>query len=160
MIKFDLSKVEFSRNDLRLGIKVPKYLTEELAYFMGFHVEDGCMTINKRDHAIDYCLQYEGHKINEDKFYKEILGPLIKKIFCKEISISNNRTAICFRSKVIVSFLNCCCQITLSPKKNIVVSEIVFNSPNNIKQSFLRGLADTDFSLVFKNSGKNPVISH
>ena len=40
-MKFDLSKVEFSRNDLRLEIKVPKKLTKELAYYIGIHVGDG-----------------------------------------------------------------------------------------------------------------------
>ena len=41
MKKFDLSKVEHSKNDIKLSIEIPKYLTEDLAYFLGFHVGDG-----------------------------------------------------------------------------------------------------------------------
>jgi intein/homing endonuclease len=161
--KIDLSKVEFSRNDLKLGIKVPEYLTEDLAYFLGFHVGDGCMLIQKRPGKVDYRLQYDGHKINKHLFYKNSFKPLIKKIFNKEVNVTKTTKGtvrVAFRSKAILTFLKTCCDIPLGPKVEAVVPSIVQRSEKIIKAKFLQGLADTDFSLSFKKDGKYPVINH
>ena len=108
-----------SHNDKRLGIKVPEFLTEELAYFLGFHVGDGYMKITKRKNKIDYRLEYTGHEENEWHFYEAFLKKIIKKLFNKEVSVSkgHNSVKIGFRSKAIVTFLNKCCKIPFSPKK-------------------------------------------
>lgn len=163
MKKFDLTKVEYSRNDIRQGIKVPKYLTEELAYFLGFHVGDGYMKIVKRKTAIDYRLVYDGHQINEYIGYQDFVKPLIQNLFNKRVNITKTTRGtvnISFYSKAILTFLHHCCGISFSPKKNIDIPEIIKVSPPTIKAKFLRGLADTDFSLVFKDGGKSPVIDH
>src|SRR3989344_3994087 len=107
MMKFDLTKVEYSRNDIRHGIKIPEYLTPELAYFLGFHVGDGYMKIVRRGLTVHYR-----------------------------------------------------CEISFSPKRNIDIPNIIQNSSLNMKANFLRGLADTDFSLSFKKDGKYPTINH
>lgn len=162
MKRLDLSKVQFSRNDIKWGIKVPEFLTEELAYFLGFHVGDGCMLIQKRPHAIEYRLEYNGHQINEWAFYENVLNQLIKKLFNKQTTVrkGHKTVMISFRSKRILFFLKNCCGIPLSPKKEIIVPKIIQNSNKKIKSLFLRGLADTDFSLAFKKGGKYPVINH
>ena len=149
---FDLSQVEFSRNDIRLGIKVPEYLTEELAYFLGFHVGDGFMTILRRGSTVDYRLSYDGHAINEILQYEEVLKPLIKCLFNKEVTpkkVTQGTITIYIYSKAIVTFLENCCGIPLSPKRDIDIPQIIKNSSLEIKAHFLRGLADTDFSLTF-----------
>ena len=160
-VKFDLSHVEFSKNDIRLGIKVPEIITPELAYFLGFHIGDGYMKIERRKNKIDYRVDYNGHEVNERKFYEEFLKSLIKQLFNKEVNVrkGNKTVMISFRSKAIVLFLNKCCEIPFSPKIKIKVPDIIKNSNKITKQSFLRGLADTDFSLVFKNQGRKPVIN-
>lgn len=164
MIKLDLSKVEYSKNDLRLGIIVPEYLTEELAYFLGFHVGDGYMGVQKRkDKKTDYRLQYDGHSINEYLWYIQSLKPLIKKLFNKEVRVHttiNGTVRFVIRSKAIVSFLHKCCGLPLSPKKDIGILPIVKNAGTEIQCHFLRGVSDTDFSLVFRRGGKYPVITH
>ncbi len=160
-MKLDLSKVQFSHNDERLGINVPKCLTEDLAYFMGVHVGDGYMSIQKRKSAIDYRIEYNGHAVNEKAWYKHFLKPLIKKLFNKNVPVCTSRVKcvmIGFRSKAILTFLNSTCGIQLSPKKNIDVPEIIKKSKNSIKAAFLRGLVDTDGSLVFKKKGKRPTV--
>ena len=163
MIKFDLSMVEFSKNDLRLGIKIPDHLTEELAYFLGFHVGDGHMSVQRRKNKIDYRLAYDDHHENGFLWYIEYINPLIKKLFNKEANITKTTRGtvnISFRSKAILVFLNRCCEIPCGQKKYISVPSIIQKSDNNIKASFLRGLADTDFSLSFKKDGKYPTINH
>ena len=162
-MKFDLTKVEYSRNDVRQEIKVPEYLTEELAYFLGFHVGDGYMGIKKRHKTIDYHLQYGGHQINEYLWYVESIQPLIKKLFNKELKVTKTANRIVhlgFRSKAVVTFLHNCCGLPYSPKKNTGVLPIIQRSNDKIKCNFLRGLADTDFSLVFGKGGRYPVIAH
>ncbi len=162
-MEFDLSKIEFSKNDIRDKIRIPNSLNEELAYFLGFHVGDGYMKIERRKGRVDYRLQYAGHHENEFQWYIDHIKPLIKNIFNKNVEVRKTTTGtvkIEFRSKAIVSFLRECCQIPFSPKKNIVVPKIVQTSQKEIKSHFLRGLADTDFSLVFKNRGRRPTISH
>ena len=163
MMKFDLTKVEYSRNDIRQGIKVPEYLTEDLAYFLGFHVGDGYMKIKKRKKTIDYHLQYGGHQINEYQWYIESIQPLIKKLFNKNLKVTKTANRIVhlgFRSKAVVTFLHNCCGLPYSPKINTGVLSIIQQSNERIKCDFLRGLADTDFSLVFRKKGKYPVIIH
>jgi len=162
MIQFDLSMVEFSKNDLRLGIKIPDHLTEELAYFLGFHVGDGHMSVKRRKNKIDYRLAYDDHHENGFLWYVEHINPLIKKLFNKETSITKTTRGtvnISFCSKAILAFLNSC-EIPCGPKKYISVPSIIQKSDNNIKANFLRGLADTDFSLSFKKDGKYPTINH
>ncbi len=163
MMKFDLTKVEYSRNDLRQRIKVPEYLTDDLAYFLGFHVGDGYMKVIRRNKTVDYRLSYDGHQINEYTGYQDFVKPLIKNLFNKEVNITKTTRGtvnISFYSKAILTFLHHCCGISFSPKKNIDIPEIIKASPPLIKAKFLRGLADTDFCMGFKKGGKYPVISH
>ncbi|MBT3836198.1 hypothetical protein HOD05_05435 [Candidatus Woesearchaeota archaeon] len=163
MKKLDLSKVEYSNNDKRLGIKVPEFLTEELAYFLGFHVGDGYMKLKIRKNKWDYHLLYGGHQINEYQWYIEFIKPLINNLFNKKVNITKstkNIVKIEIRSKAILTFLHNSCDISFSPKTNIRIPKPILNSNMKIKRAFLRGIADTDFSLVFKKGGKYPVISH
>ena len=142
---------------------MPEYLTEELAYFLGFHVGDGYMKIVRRNKTVDYRLVYDGHQINEYTGYQYFVKPLIKNLFNKEVNITKTTRGtvnISFYSKAILTFLHECCGLEFSPKKNIDIPEIIKISPPTIKANFLRGLADTDFSLVFKNKGRSPVIDH
>ena len=163
MEKFDLSKVEYSHNDRRLGIKFPEGLTKKLAYFLGFHVGDGYMKLKIRKYKWDYHLIYGGNQINEYQWYIEFIKPLIKFLFNKNVHVAKtqkNTVIIDFRSKAILTFLHNCCGISYSPKTKIVIPRIIFHSSNEIKSAFLRGIADTDFSLNFKKRGAYPVISH
>lgn len=110
-MKFYLSKVEFSKNNIELYIKIPKYLDEDLAYFLGFHVGDSYMKIKKRGKTVDYHLQYDGHHLNDHLWYVNYLKPSVKRLFNKEINIqltTNGTVRMGFRSKAIIGFLYHC----------------------------------------------------
>jgi intein/homing endonuclease len=165
-MKFDLSNVSFSRNDVNWNIKLPKKLNPDLAYLIGVQIGDGCLRkgSRKQNKSVEYSMGYDGHHINDREWYELILKNLIKKLFNKDVKLrsSNKGTVtIRFRSKAIFTFLNKVCNISESPKTNIKIPNIIFNSDEEIKRAFLRGLADTDFSLTFKRREKKayyPVI--
>lgn len=161
MKKFDVTKVEYSRNDIKQGIKVPEELTEELAYFLGFHVGDGYMVIKKE--IWKYRCQYDGHSVNDYLWYVQFLRPLVKRLFNLDVRVHttiNGTVRFYIRSKAIVTFLHRCCGLALSPKKEIGILSIVKSAGDEMQCHFLRGLADTDFSLVFKKKSRYPVIAH
>ncbi len=163
-MKFDLSTVRFSKNDIKYHLKVPKELDSDLAYLLGIQVGDGYLKKQQRGTTIDYSISYDGHKINDTEWYLLVLKKLIKNLFNKDVQVFSTDTGtvrIMFRSKLIFTFLNKVCHISESPKTNIRIPDFIFNSDQRIKSSFLRGLADTDFSLTFKKRQKKhhyPVI--
>lgn len=160
--KLDISEIEFSKNDLIRGVIIPKELTLELAYLLGFQMGDGYLKAIRRNSTVDYLICYDGHKINEWQFYEEYLRPLLKKLFNVNVKLveGNKTVRIYFRSKAALTFLNLTCGVPLSPKKDMKIPYIILQSSQEMKAAFLRGLADTDFSLVFKKKGNYPVIDH
>ena len=150
---FDLSKIEFSRTDIQNGIKLPTKLDEKLAHLIGIHIGDGHL----RKTNYDYTICYNGHYINESMWYYHYLSKLIQELFNKEVTPTkgHNSIQIVFFSKAIHSFLNKICGIPIGPKTNCDIPKIITESNADTKKAFLRGLADTDFSLVFKNRHKN-----
>ena len=162
MDMFDLSKIEVYRNDIKNNIKLPRELDEKLAHFLGIHLGDGHLYRK----AGDYRMFYDGHYINEFKWYHTFLSTSIYELFNRKIypAKGHNTIRIEFSSKAIHSFLNKICGLPIGPKTNCDIPQIIKEADMNIKKAFLRGLADTDFSLVFKNRHKNinyyPVIDH
>ena len=74
--------------------------------------------------------------------------------------VNDGTVRFVIRSKAIITFLHKCCCLPLGPKKYIEILPIIKNEGKEMQCHFLRGLADTDFSLVFKKEGKYPVVTH
>ena len=165
-MRFDNSKIQFSKFDVSRRITLPVELSEDLAYLMGFHLGDGHMRQYIRSFgALESTIFYDGHSINEYSHYKQNICPLIKRLFnyrCKiKIIKDRNNLRIIIGSRTIVDFMHLQCGIPLGPKMNINIPGIIKNADIRIKRAFLRGLADTDFSLTFKKrvkTGYYPVI--
>lgn len=109
-MNFDLSGVEFSNNDLVSGTRIPQNLTKDLAYFIGVHIGDGTLFLyRKGSHHYIICT---GHLIDEYKFHKDIIIPLIKKLFNKDAYLiedkRENRSSLrtYFKSKATFTFLS------------------------------------------------------
>lgn len=160
--KLDISKIEFSKNDIKRGIKLPDKLTIDLAHLIGIHLGDGCLVNRKHGNRISY----NGHFINEHIWYENYLSPLILKLFNLDIKPrkGHNSVEITLHSKARYNFLDKVCGLPSGSKENCNIPKIILNGNIQIKKIFLRGLADTDFSLVFKNRHKNinyyPVINY
>jgi len=78
-MKIDISCVEYSRNDQRIGIKIPGILNSELAHFLGIHIGDGHLSIQRRGTTVDYYMAYHGHKSDEANWYFQFLAPLFRR---------------------------------------------------------------------------------
>ena len=154
-MKFDNSKIQFSKFDIHRGINLPKHLNEELAYLVGFHLGDGHMRQYRRSFgSIESTIFYDGHSINEYSHYEHYVCPLIKQLFnykCKiKVRKNSNNLTVIIGSRAIVDFMHLQCNLPLGPKTNACIPEIIKNANIKIKCAFLMGLADTDGSIVFK----------
>ncbi|MBI2136430.1 hypothetical protein HYU06_05140 [Candidatus Woesearchaeota archaeon] len=88
--------------------------------------------------------------------YLQFIQDIFYSLFNVELSYEkdNRSDTVLLRahSKGILKFLSEKCEIPLNRKTEIVnVPEIIKCSSKGIKCAFLRGLADTDFSVTFKN---------
>lgn len=163
---FDNSKIQFSKIDIGREITLPVELDKDLAYLMGFHLGDGHMRQYKRLFGVESTIFYDGHSINEYSHYEQNICPLIKRLFnykCKiNIRKDSNNLNIIIGSRAIVDFMHLQCKLPLGPKTNANIPDIIKSASVKIKCVFLRGLADTDFSLTFKKRTKTddyPVIN-
>lgn len=158
-MKFDLSVIEKSKQDKTSGLKLPDLLTKELAEFIGIMVGDGHLghytgkDYRGRNYAINE-IKISGNK--SEREYLEYIMNLFHSLFGIKLYYTQDTSlnAIILRknSKSILQFLNKVCGVPLNRKTRIVdIPEIIKNSDDSIKCVFLRGLADTDFSVTFQN---------
>ena len=158
-MKFNLSKIEMNNSDIKRGIKLPESLTPKLAEFIGIMVGDGHLSwypgLTTQGNKIVRC----DIRISCNKNEQEYIS-YIRNLFYSLFNIKSNyepdprseTIIIRANSKVIVQYINKVCGIPLNRKTNVVsIPEIIKAADNNIKYAFLRGLADTDFSLTFQN---------
>jgi len=161
-IELDISKVEFSQNDIRIGIRTPQILTNDLCYETGTHIGDGHISCYRRIDGTLYMVTYSGDLKNEYDFYKTVLIPIIKSLYNKSLSpyeSTKNTIQLVIKSKAITTFkLN---SLGLSNgRKNgrIQIPKIIMESDLEFQKSCLGGIVDTDFSLVFRHE-KYPKIT-
>ena len=164
-MKFNLSKIKFSRNDLNSNIKIPKTITKELAEFLGIMIGDGHIgkyTKNSKNNSYThYELRICGNSRDKD-YLETYVNNLFKKIFNASFSFllnkRDNTLILRKNSKAIYYFLNKLVKIP-SKKDKVSIPDFVMKGSKEIKSAFLRGLADADFCLTVKNTKKYPVIN-
>lgn len=151
----DTRKLVFSYNDKIRKIHMPHVLDKILAEDIGIQIGDGSLPvyIDKRG-VRHYIIGCYGN-IKEDREYlTNFVAPLKKKLFNIDLKVKNHPTAgtcyIKFESKVIFNFYKDIIGLQTGRKNNISIPKIILKSPLEIKLACIRGIADTDFSLVFK----------
>lgn len=126
-------------------------ITEELAELCGIIAGDGHIHIDKKrgDYRIDISGGYK-----EIKYYKYVASTF-KDIFQKEpkIDYKNDGIKLRIHSKEIVnSFLKI--GLPAGRKSGIIRIPLRILKNKKLSAAFLRGLADTDFSICFKKGGR------
>lgn len=125
-----------------------------LAEFLGWHVGDGCISINKR--YSEYALT--GDITEEYTFYKKVVTPTFNRIFKHQLKKqavlkkyeSVGVCGIYVFDADFVSTLQKECDLISGKKINIRIPNII--KKMNQKKQFLRGLFDTDGSIYFCKS--------
>ncbi|MFH0752061.1 MAG: hypothetical protein V1914_00510 [archaeon] len=133
------------------------FINGDMAELIGIIIGDGC--ISRVRNRNDYRIQISGNKI-EDKFYMEDYLPSLVfrclKIKSKPFLAKNGALILQFQSepfRIFLHSLGIC-----SPKaKTVCIPEIIKSNRCHLKRC-IRGIADTDFTLIFtkrKKAGLN-----
>ena len=147
-----------SKSDITRSIVLPKFLNKELAEFMGIMVGDGHLSfsIGKQRGGTLLIRSDLAIACNKDeRDYTKYITNQFFLLFNIKLSYEpdNRSETVLLRahSKGIVQFLNKICEIPLNRKTDIAfIPNIIKNADNELKFAFLRGLADTDFSVIFR----------
>lgn len=163
-MEFDLSKIKFSKNDLKKGINIPKNLDSRLAEFVGIIVGDGHIGFYENRNARYPYTHYEvriSGNLKDSDYYSNFINQLAYGLFNTKFSArkpkKENSITLTKDSKAIYYFLKEYFEIP-QRKDNVKIPKIILNATDEIKSSFLRGLADSDFCLTIKSSKNYPVI--
>jgi hypothetical protein len=119
---------------------VPKLLTEDLAYWMGLLVGDGCVTFRKKDKKprLDF--------VNEDRDLLDSFHRYTKEYFgieTKECQRRNNTKELQFSNKKLCMYLlKCGFTKTIALDKKI--PDVIKKASKENVIAFLQGLFDTD----------------
>ena len=157
--KFDLSAVRYSRIDKLKRVRVPEKLDESLAEDIGIHVGDGCLFKHKGTNP-RYEFLYSGN-VSEKEYMEHIikLKEMLYNVSRIRKYVYGNEMRFTFNSLAIATFYSKVLGLPIGKKRHIDIPEIIKNSDNiNIKIAFIRGLIDTDFGLILRNTrwGKYP----
>lgn len=153
----DLTKINYSSNDLKKRIRFPKKITPELAEEIGAHLGDGCLSKNRNYFSI------KTNKKEED--YMRYLFKLYKKLYNLDLKMMRLSSVVGFEvySKALCDFKNKVLGLPYGEKiHKIEIPKAVTDTKNKeVYYALIRGLFDTDgcISIIKKNNKGYPVIS-
>ncbi|MEK6890149.1 MAG: LAGLIDADG family homing endonuclease [Nanoarchaeota archaeon] len=149
-----IKEENISKNDKKRNIIVPTNLTPELAELTGIMAGDG--NIYSKNNRYEICVV--GDAIKDYDYHKEHIRNLFEKSFniipiTKIRKFKDGRQCIVTKieSKSIVSFMINEIGLPKGKKTNISIPKIIREANNDIISKFIRGIADTDFTIHFKN---------
>jgi len=159
-MKFDLSQVKLSNNDIKRGLVLPRKPSKELAEFIGILAGDGHVSFNTKRYHISIC-----GDSRLDINYLKYVRNLFNKLFNIDTNITIRKGSNCalieFESRGVLNFLRNI-KYYKHHSRNIRIPDwILINDYYLI--SLIKGVADTDFSLMLYKNRKlyphYPVIS-
>ena len=151
---FNLSDVRMSKNDEKRGLELPDKMTPELAEDVGIMAGDGHISIQRRPSRTDYEVSCYGHAITDKSFIRDYVRVLKLELFNLMFNFRENADNTCvlrIRSVGLVNFYGSIIGLPLGSKHDISVPKAILCAKDDAKKCFLRGLADTDFTLVFRD---------
>jgi|SRR3989338_4388836 len=127
--------------------------TKELAELVGIMMGDGCLSSCNGA----YVTYISGHKIDDREYHEKTIKNLFLKIFGKEVFVKERRKEnaifIRFYDKAIFNILHSV-GIPIGKKyDSLKIPDWIVNN-SELSSSFIRGLADTDGSVVFSKQHK------
>ena len=156
-MKFDLSQIKLSINDVKRGLVLPKESSKELAEFVGILTGDGY--VNYYPYQYKYLLEIAGDSRLDKDYLTKYTRNLVYKLFNLESSYSykkgQNTMNLRLISKGLVNFL-LKVGFKKGRKEQIGIPQWILEN-NRYIIAFIKGLADTDFSIYYRK--KYPIIS-
>ncbi|MAG39624.1 hypothetical protein CMI41_01500 [Candidatus Pacearchaeota archaeon] len=132
-------------------IKFPKFFNEELSYFLGIILGDGCLIHQKREKRNSWCVQVTSSSLEKINF----LESLVKSLFGADAVHYSVRTyyQMYIFSKPLVMLLAELYELPVGLKYDTIkVPEIV--KKNNIwKRAFIKGVFECDGNIYKHRSG-------
>lgn len=144
-------EMQSSAKDRKKGIVIPCSLDTDLAELVGIIVGDGHLRVRGYEHGV----YISGHSEDDAEYFRGRITDLFRMLFNVKHSLIQNRKGtnelkFVVYSKAVTLFLKEEFVIPSNKSLTIGVPSRIFDSDIEIKKSFLRGLADTDFSMTFK----------
>jgi hypothetical protein len=146
-LSLNISKLNYSIYDKKKKIKFPDKITPELAEEIGMHLGDGHLSGKRFEYRL------KGNPKDEKEYYDDYIKRLFKNIYNLEIKPRQFEQSYGFeiKSKALWEYKTKILGIKPGNKEKITIPKKL--KVNNIKilTSFIRGLFDTDGSLIFKS---------
>ena len=138
---------ELSIHDKKRDLQFPNKLTPLLAEEIGIHYGDGFLSNKKNDFRV------KGHKYDEREYYDGHIKKLYKELYNLNLPLKEFSDVYGFEiySQGLKQFKTKVLGIQAGPKGSIKFPEILKINDVSILTSFLRGLFDTDGSIIFKD---------
>lgn len=151
-LKFDLTKIEFSHYDIKRGITLPKYPSEELAELVGIILGDGNIhKYTKGKNVGTYMIRIAGDIRYEYDYFNNYISRIIQKLFNITPSFYRMKQAntyyLLVHSKLLVEYLSILGLKSGNKIKNQSTIPRWIWDDNKFLRVCLRGLIDTDGSI-------------
>lgn len=146
-----------NKKDIQKGLKIPSNLTPNLAYLCGIIAGDG--SIQFRESKKEYLLKCVGNPKDEVRLYHEVILPIFEEQFGfqPKAKHQDNGTTYGFivYSKSLINFLVYEIGFPLGKKYQNIQVPRGFLKRNELTDSFVKGLFDTDGCITFKKRYKD-----
>jgi len=152
----EADEIKLSYYDQKRGIRLPKEITPEVAYFCGVMAGDGHIAGN-RDKKHKYVLNCGGNPADEIEFYDVNIRKLMKRLFNIEPimkHMSGGTYGFNFGSKSISNYLTGCIGLPSGRKPLDLSIPQIIEQNKTLKHHFIQGLVDTDFGFCLKKRYK------
>ena len=152
-------EIELTPKERIKDLKLPQQIEGDLAYFCGVLAGDG--SIGYREKKKEYCIKCVGNPKDEQEYYNILIKDTIKKLFNLDIKpkFHDKKTTYGFSlySKSVLRYLTEFIGLPLGKKYDKLRIPKIFMNNKELVNSFISGVADTDFHLAIKK-GYYPVI--
>jgi len=154
-----------SKKDKIKGLTFPIELSSDLAYLCGVIAGDGSIYTRSSKH--DYIIKCVGNPKDEKEYYNKILSPLFRSLFKIKIKVKlqdqGSTYGFVIYSKGLYGFFTKIIGLPSGKKYITLIIPNLFKKHKELCNSFIQGVADTDFCLSFKKKYSSvpyyPVIS-
>lgn len=139
-------------------------LSEDFAEFLGIMAGDGNIYIKPKGTTnSSYRVIITGHKTEDRTYLEHHVRPLIQRLFGIEPSLWEYKdkagVRLTFHSTAVVERL-VSLGLPVGNKNKIAIPPVVKNGNGATRAAFIRGLADTDFSVIFKKGPQRKTYSY